>query len=175
MADYGTCKERSLRMSWATFFQVASQVVSSGAQVYSAAQTAEAAKEQQKLQEQEARRQQQIAEAEARRVARVRQAKLYAQQGQSGAITSGTSAGVVGISTTLEAGLDELSERTEFNINSSELQMDATLTKAYTQGVVGAASLAAGTIKLTDSIPSTQPELSNYGPYRDGYRTGGTQ
>lgn len=139
-----------------SFWSTLKDVVSVGSDVasgYSAYKQYEMAEKQQKLQERELRRQQAAEAARAKREARVRTARLYASQGQAGAILSGTQSGVIGIDATLASGLEGLEERTEFNIESSELQEQGQKTGAIVKGIGSIPTAAASTQKLfTDLI-----------------------
>jgi len=117
-------------------------VASSGAKVYSSYSQAEAAEEQQDLQEQEMRRQQRLAQANAKREARVRQARIYAGQGQAGISSSMATSGIIGVSTTLASGLDDLQQRTDLNIEGTKIAEQNTKTQAYAGMALGAASFA---------------------------------
>ncbi len=158
-------------MSWLSIVGEIVGIASSGAKVYGAYQEAEYAKDTQKIQEQEILRQQQLSAAAARRDARVRTAQLYSQQGIVGISTSMGSSGVVGIGSTLASGLEDLSERTSFNIESSEMQRDTAVNSAYTQGVLGLTSFAAGAASFSDSL-GTKEQVSKTGPYKEGYKYG---
>ena len=133
-------------MSWATAWDVVSavsKVASAGAQVYGAYQQAEAAKDIQKMQEAEYRRVRQLEAARAKQQARIQKAQMYHQQATSGAMLSTTASGIVGIGSSLESGLTDLSQRTSFNIGSTEMQRDASVSKAIGAGIEGVASFAA--------------------------------
>jgi hypothetical protein len=136
------------------------EIASAASEIYGAYTQAKSAEKLQDLQEAEYRRMQQIEAARAKKDARIRTAHLRAQQGQAGAVTSMGSAGVVGISSSLEYGLEDLSQRTGFNIGSTKMQESASKTQAYAQGFLGVASFAAGAKNFSDILGTQEVSLS---------------
>ena len=154
--------------AWSTI-EKGLDVVSTGMGLYKDYTSIRLAQKQQDMQESEYRRQQRIAAAAARREARVKKAQLYASQGSANAMTSVTQMGVIGLDTTLGAGLEDLADRTAYNIRSSKAQETAAITSAAASGVLGAANFAAAAkdFNFTDII--TKEQSSPYGPYRADY------
>ena len=145
-------------MSYWSIGKAILDVAGAGAKVYSAYSQAKVAEETQELQEKEYLRQQRLSEADARRGARVRQAQLLSAQGNAGITSSATSSGVIGIGTTLDSGISDLADRTQYNVGVSEQQEQASKTQAYATGALGVATFAAGASNFSDELKSFAQE-----------------
>ena len=117
---------------------------------YSAYESYKAAGEQADLQREELARNQMLQEAAARKEARVKTARLLA----SGIDSSSVEMGVIGVGSSLESGLTDLSERTAFNVGSVGLQESAAKTQATFSGVGSTLNAAAGTVEFSDLLAS---------------------
>ena len=125
-------------------------IASTGLEIYSGIQQYQTAEKTYDLQKAELDRQQSIESARATREARVRTAQLQASQGNAGALTSTAASGVIGIESSLQAGLSDLESQME--IQAGQYKLSAS--RAKTQAAVGIfADL--GTFSVTDVGKST--------------------
>jgi len=120
--------------------------------IVSARETTKAVKQQQQQQTEELLRQRRISEIDARRRVRVAKAQQLASQAASGAILSTTRTGIIGLETSLEAGLVDLAARTQFNIESVAAQARSETAGATGAMIGGMVTAAAGTLEFTDLL-----------------------
>ena len=125
-------------------------IASTGLQIYSSVQQYQTASDTYDLQKKELDRQQSIETARAKRDARVRTAQLLAAQGSAGAVTSTATSGVIGIESSLQAGLTDLDY--QMGLQADQYQLSASRSK--TQAVVNTFA-ELGTFSVTDVGKST--------------------
>lgn len=139
------------------FVKTASPYIESGAGiakdaygVYSAYSASKDAEAQADVQRAEIERNRMLSEAAARKEARVKKARLLS----SGITSSTVSMGVVGIQSSLESGLTDLSQRTSFNVDTLGYQEQAVKDQVLLSGIGSFTSAAAGTKEFSDLLVS---------------------
>lgn len=120
--------------------------------ILTARETSKLAEQQLQQQKAELLRQRQLSEIAARRTTRIQKARLLASQAASGAILSTVGTGVIGLETSLEAGLVDLAARTQFNIESATIQAESAVAATTGPMIGGMITAAAGTLEFTDLL-----------------------